>query len=92
MYITQHRYSIERLPEATIGGGWIGPFQFIAQLAFLNMLSPFVHIFFFISTKIYWYVCSSSKNLREKGRVDNFHRGGNLMLHATGNEVHKPVP
>lgn len=25
MYITQHKYSIERLPEATIGGGRLNP-------------------------------------------------------------------
>lgn len=31
MYITQHKYSIERLPEATLGGGKISP-----SFSFLN--------------------------------------------------------
>jgi U3 small nucleolar RNA-associated protein 24 len=29
MYITKHRYSIERLPEATIGGGKYSEFSFL---------------------------------------------------------------
>ncbi|CAA3027523.1 rRNA-processing FCF1 homolog [Olea europaea subsp. europaea] len=63
MYITQHKYSIERLPEATIGGGRIkslcyGPFHTIVPSNFLFLFSPclgsifiktyfFNHIFFY---------------------------------------------
>jgi len=32
MYITKHRYSIERLPEATIGGGRYSEFILICIL------------------------------------------------------------
>ncbi|OVA01880.1 PIN domain [Macleaya cordata] len=37
MYITQHKYSIERLPEATIGGGMLGA---VILLFFIFVLIP----------------------------------------------------
>ncbi|CAA2998100.1 rRNA-processing FCF1 homolog [Olea europaea subsp. europaea] len=48
MYITQHKYSIERLPEATIGGGMIkslcyGPFHSIVPSNFLLLFNVIVY-------------------------------------------------
>lgn len=37
MYITQHKYSIERLPEATIGGGELN-MPFVSSVSILVIL------------------------------------------------------
>jgi hypothetical protein len=42
MYITQHRYSIERLPEATLGGGK-RHFQCIVVALLLDPLQAIQH-------------------------------------------------
>lgn len=39
MYITQHKYSIERLPEATIGGGMIN------LLSSLHLMLDMTHFY-----------------------------------------------
>ncbi|KAK8711322.1 hypothetical protein V6N13_146606 [Hibiscus sabdariffa] len=48
MYITQHKYSIERLPEATIGGGRLHNTVAVAVICFLFLGS----FYYFCSSKI----------------------------------------
>ncbi|KAK2650173.1 hypothetical protein Ddye_017662 [Dipteronia dyeriana] len=67
MYITQHKYSIERLPEATIGGGKLRLYLFIVY----QLKNNFLYIFHWLyripvllrSILTSCVYCCSSKNM-----------------------------